>query len=268
MQQQSPLKFLSPGLIFVALSLCFFTSYSTTKAIVKANILRGESFAPCNSNPKDIEAVVCKALAEKGFEILNTVVPQEDVLFVDLFVYHFPSQFPAVTLIIRTKNGIHYVDQEYVKLYVEKGVANLELASKLAGRVPVEIDKNVRHKIGLSRIISPNKTPGAVSKVNYFSMIKWKDDNSVPFVVPNELNLFLLYASNYDGLKKLLQRGPITLRLRINSSARFELVDTLTSSDLDEKQRTQIQAFVDSFPLWMTDIQVEGIEIKYGMSTN
>jgi hypothetical protein len=62
-----------------------------------------------------------------------------------------------------------------------------------------------------------------------------------------------------------LARGPIVLKLRINDSARFELVDTNSHLNLDEEQKTRIREFIDSFPLWVTNIEVENIEIMYGL---
>lgn len=267
-------SFVVAKLTIAILSISFLHCYGTTKVMIKANIIKGESFVTANTIPDDIESVVSTALMEKGFEVVPTVTRNENILFVDLFVYQFYGQYPAITITIRTNSGVHYIDQEYTKIFIDRNAANLHLASELAERVPADIDKSMLYRVGLRDILSGNKivSSSAVvlakpSRVNYFSTIKWTDGDTVPFIIPSELNIFMLQASNYEGLKKHLLGGPIVLKLRINSSARFELVDIVTESPLDENRRSRIQNFVNSFPLWITEDPVEGIEIAYGVSS-
>jgi hypothetical protein len=184
-----------------------------------------------------------------------------------LFVYQFPTQFPAITITIRTQNGIHYIDQEYRKVFVDRELTNLNLATELAERVPVEIKRDLVYRVGIGDLISTNKASNTIlygGNSNYYSTITWKDDNDVPFIIPNDLRLYIFYASNFTGLKKKLARGPILLKLRINNSARFELADGNSHLNLDEGQKIRIQEFIDSFPLWLTNTEVENIEIMHG----
>lgn len=78
----------------------FNASFATNKAIVKASVLRGESFVTVNRIPRDIELVISEALTQKGFQILKEVIPDEEIFFVDLFVFQFAADFPTITLTI------------------------------------------------------------------------------------------------------------------------------------------------------------------------
>lgn len=254
--------------IVLILSLCYLNSHGTSKVLIKANILRGERFVTVKTSAKEIENKVSEVFKKKGFDIVTNMEPTGDILFVDLFVYQFPSQFPAITITIRTQNGIHYIDQEYRKVFVDRELTNLNLATELAEKVPVELNKDFVYRVSIGDLISTNKTSNNIiyaSNSKYFSTIKWEDDINVPFIIPNDLRLYLLYASNFTGLKKQLAHGPIVLKLRINDSARFELVETNSHLSLDEEQKNRIQEFIDSFPLWLTNTEVENIEIMYGL---
>ena len=243
-------------------------SHGNSKVLIKANVLRGERFVTVKTSAREIENKVSEVLKKKGFDIVTSMGPNSDLLLVDLFVYQFPSQFPAITITIRTQKGIHYIDQEYQKVFVDRALTNLNLATELAERVPVELNKGLVYRANIAHLISTNKTGNTAAYTGnskYYATIKWKDDNNVPFIIPNDLQLYLFYASNFTGLKKQLARGPIVLKLRINESGRFEIVDTNWQFNLDEEQKIRIQEFIDSFPLWLTNTEVENIEILYGL---
>ena len=258
--------------LVLILSFFYLNSQGALRVLIKANVLRGERFVTVKTSAKEIENKVSEVFTKKGFDIVTNMEPNRDILLVDLFVYQFPAQYPAITITIRTQNGIHYIDQEYRKVFIDRDLTNLNLATELAERVPVELNKELVYRVSIGDIISTNRTSlnGSISSTilyagnsDYYSTIKWKEDNVVPFIIPNDLGLYLLYASNFKGLKKQLARGPIVLKLRINDSARFELVDT--NSHLDEEQKIRIQEFIDSFPLWLTNTEVENIEVMYGL---
>jgi hypothetical protein len=254
--------------IVIILSLCYLNSQGTSKVLIKANILRGERFVTVKTNAKEIENKVTEVFTKKGFDIVTNIEPTGDILFVDLFVYQFPAQYPTVTITIRTQNGIHYLDQEHRKIFADRELTNLNLAIQLAERVPADVNKNSVYRVSIGDLISTNKPTNSIfytGNSKYFPTIKWKDDNSVPFIIPSDMALYLLYASNFAGLKKQLAHGPIVLKLRINESARFELVNIDSHLDLDEGQKNRIQEFIDAFPLWLTNTQVENIEIMYGL---
>lgn len=254
----------------LVLILCFWNlnSFGASKLLVKVNVLRGERFVTAKTSAKEIESKVSEVFEKKGFDIVTFIQPLEDILFVDFFVYQYPAQFPAVTITIRTQNGVHYIDQEYRNVFVDRELTNQNLAQELAERVPVELNKNLVYRVDIGDLISPNKASSSIlytGSSNYYSTIRWKDDNSVPFILPSDFGLYLFYASNFAGLKKQLARGPIVLKLRINNSARFELVDAKSLLNLNEVQKNNIQEFIDSFPLWLTNTEVENIEILYGL---
>jgi len=243
-------------------------SYGTSKVLIKANILRGERFVTAKTNAEEIENKVSEIFEKKGFDIVTKILPTEDILFVDFFIYQFPAQFPAVSITIRTQNGIHYIDQEYRKAFMDREITNLNLATELAERVPVELNKELVYRVSIGDLISTNKASNSILYIgnsSYYSTIKWKEGNNVPFILPSDFGLYLFYASNFTELKKRLASGPIVLKLRINDSARFELVNANSLFDLDENQKNRIREFIDSFPLWLTNNEVDDIEIMYGL---
>jgi hypothetical protein len=265
---------ISRHILFLILSISYLNSHGTSKVIIKTNIIRGESFVTAKTSAKEVEDVVTEIFSKKGFKVVNEVKSLDDILFVDIFVYQFISQYPAVTMIIRSRNGVHYIGQEYTKVFVDRNSVNIKLATELAEKAPLRIDINSVYQIRIENILSTNRTnPNSFandiiyksSRSGYYSMMKWDDSNKIPFIVPTEFELFLFYTSNYTGLKKHLKDGPITLRLKINNSARLELIAIESNSTIEEEHRARIQDFVDSFPLWTTDTPVDNIEILYGI---
>jgi len=127
--------------VVLILSLCYLNSHGNSKVLIKANILRGERFVTVKTSAKEIENKVSEVFKKKGFDIVTIMESTGDMLLVDLFVYQFPAQFPAITITIRTQNGIHYIDQEYKKVFVDRELTNLDMATELAERVPVELNK-------------------------------------------------------------------------------------------------------------------------------
>jgi hypothetical protein len=265
---------ISRHILFLILSISYLNSHGTSKVIIKTNIIRGESFATAKTSAEEVEDVVTEIFSKKGFKVVNEVKSLDDILFVDIFVYQFISQYPAVTMTIRSRNGVHYIGQEYTKLFVDRNSVNIKLATELAEKVPLRIDINSVYQVRIENILSTNRAnPNSFandiiyksSRSGYYSMMKWDDSDKIPFIVPSEFELFLFYTSNYAGLKKHLKDGPITLRLKINNSARLELIAIESNSNIEEEHRARIQDFVDSFPLWTTDTQVDNIEILYGI---
>jgi hypothetical protein len=261
-------------ILFLILSISYLNSHGTSKVIIKTNIIRGESFVTAKTSAEEVEDVVTEIFSKKGFKVVNEVKSLDDILFVDIFVYQFISQYPAVTMTIRSRNGVHYIGQEYTKLFVDRNSVNIKLATELAEKVPLRIDINSVYQVRIENILSTNRTnPNSFandiiyksSRSGYYSMMKWDGSDKIPFIVPSEFELFLFYTSNYTGLKKHLKDGPITLRLKINNSARLELIAIESNSNIEEEHRARIQDFVDSFPLWTTDTQVDNIEILYGI---
>jgi hypothetical protein len=254
--------------ILLLLSLCYLNSHGLSRVVVKANILRGEPFITAKVSGKEIETKVSEIFTRKGFDVVTNLDSTEDILFVDFFVYQFPAQYPAVTITIRTQKGVHYIDQEYDKVFVDREVTSLNMATRLSEKVPTELNKEVTYRISMGDLITANKYSSSAlysGNSKYYSTINWKANTPVPFMMPNDLRLYLLYASNFTGLKKILSKAPILLKLRINSSARFELVNVNSNSNLDEDQKIRILEFINSFPLWVTNSEVEDIEIVYGL---
>jgi hypothetical protein len=148
--------------IVLILSCCCLSSHGTSKVLIKANVLRGERFVTDKTNARKIEDKVSEVFVKKGFEVLTNVEPTGDILLVDLFIYQFPGQYPAMSITIRTRQGVHYFDQDYRKFFANRDLTNLNLAIDLAERVPVELSRDVVYRIGIGDLLSANKTVGTV----------------------------------------------------------------------------------------------------------
>ena len=226
------LKFIVPKqFIVLILSLYYLNSYGTARVIIKANILRGERFITAKTKTIEIENKVSEVLKKKGFDIVKNVESIDDILLVDFFVYQFMTQFPSVTITIRSKKGIHYIDRESRKIFVDRNLTNFNMATELAERVPAELNQEMMYQVNIGDLISPNETSNTffyMGNSKYYSTVNWKE-NKISFIIPNDLRVYLYYASNFTGLKKHLSQGPILLKLRINNSARFELCLLYTS---------------------------------------
>ncbi|MCB0517017.1 MAG: hypothetical protein R2798_09410 [Chitinophagales bacterium] len=248
----------------------FYTSFATNKA----NVLRGESFVTVNTIPEEIEIIISQALTKKGFQILKDVLPNEEIFYVDLFVFQFPADYPTITITIRTTKGIHFIDKERIKIFGDRNSANLKLASRLAERLPDNIDTNIFFKPTFNDILSNNRisiiglSSNAITKgyrSNYSTSIKWSDNTITDFIIPNEFDNYVAYISNYQGIRKQLRGTVIKLKLKINLGAKFELVDIVSPFDLTEKQKGMIQEFINSFPLWTIDKPIDNIELDFGI---
>ncbi|MBN7812605.1 hypothetical protein J0A68_16745 [Algoriphagus sp. H41] len=257
--------------------LVFFSinaSFAEDKAIVKANILRGGSFVTANTNPEDIENVITQALAKKGIQTINEVIPNEQIFYIDLFVFQFPADYPTITITIRTNEGIHFIDKESIKLFTDRNSANIKLASRLADRLPDVVDTRIFYKPTLNEILSNTRLSliGSASneiaktyRSNYSNSIKWPNDVVHSFIIPDEFDNYMVYALNFPGNRKQLKETPIKLKVKINPSTAFELVEIVSPFNLTEKQKGSIQELVDSFPLWAGSNQIDNIEIEFSV---
>lgn len=247
------------------------TVFATNKAIIKANILKGRSFVTANTSPEDIENVISQALTKKGIQVLKEAVPNEDIYYIDLFVFQFPADYPTITLTIRTIEGIHYIDKESIKLFTDRNSANIKLASRLSDRLPDIVDTKIFYKPTLNEILSNTRmsiigsTSNAITR-NYraslSNSIRWPDDIAPNFIIPDEFDNYLAYALNFQGNRNQLKDTVIKLRVKINLGTRFELVNIDSPINLTEKQKENIQELVNSFPLWTVDSQIDNIEIE------
>ncbi len=261
-------------ILILILLITFGKSVFANKAIIKASVLRGEGFVTVNIPPKDIEDIIGQALAQRGFQVISEVVPDEAIFYVDLFVYQFPADYPTIALSIRTSSGIHFFDKEKIKLYVDRKVATLKIASMLAERLPAQIDTERAYCLTLADILINDRisliglTSNAITeeyRSNYSSSIKWNDSPAPSFIVPNNFDGYLAYVSNFQGMRLQLSGKTIQLLLKINLRAEFELVKLESPIALTEKQKERIHEFIQSFPLWIVDQPFNNIELSYGI---
>lgn len=262
-----------PYFTILLLLFLYHGSYAANKAIIKANVLRGESFVTAAVEPSVIENIVANELKSKGFQIVGIVRPGEDILYVDLFVFQFPAANPTITLTIRSKDGIHYIDREKVALFGNRVAANIGLAQKLSQRIPSQINlgkiyqpalRDIVGNTGMSLISLSSSAITESYRSSYSSSLHWHDDNAPAFLIPEEFDTYMAYASNYQGIRAKVKEQPIKLKLKINNAARFELLDIESAFALTDKQKSMFHEFVNSFPLWITDSPIDSVELIFG----
>jgi hypothetical protein len=245
------------------------------KVILKATFLRGESFVTVNVSEEDIEQQMREVLRQKGFEVVEEVSPNQAVFFVDLLFYQFPAEHPSATILLRGLNGIiYYVDREIIRLFIDRKATSLKLATVLLERFPNEINLDRFYRPALSEILFRNRasliglTTNSIIesyRKKYSIVFKWPESSPLKFIVPNELDEYMSYIVNYEGFRSKLKGGEIKLKLKVNSQAKFELLDLDAPFPLKDQQKARFQDFIDSFPLWPTNSSIENIEISLGM---
>lgn len=247
---------------------------SSKKAIIKANIIKGESFVTANSSEFEIEQVLREALTEKDYEVVETINGNDGLLYIDIFIFQYPADYPTATITIRTQNGIHYIDKESVKLFVNREAANLLIAKKAAERIPDEIDVNFFYDLSITDILSNERLSltGTVSnsitkgyRSNYSSVIKWPDGDNPHFIAPDGFEQYLSYCSNFQGLRNKLREENIEIILKINEKARFEILKINSPFELNAKQKLRIHNIINAFPLWIVEKEIENIELMLGI---
>ncbi len=224
-----------------------------------------------NSSSAEIEQVLKKVLTEKNYEVVEKIHAAEELFYFDLFVFQYPAEYPTVTLTVRTKDGIHYIDKEFMKLFGSRAAANIKLAENVARRVPDEIDTYLFYEPSIfdilsnSRVSSTGALAGAVMnsyQANYASVITWPNSEPPVFLIPNGFEAYLSLCSNFQGIRSVIRGQQIGVLLKINQKARFDILRIDSPVKLNEKQEARIKQIIDAFPLWVVDAEVSQVELK------
>lgn len=266
------MKKISVILIFIILAVSELVAIE--KVIVKANIIHGESFVTANINPTEIESIFCKALIEKGFEITDDIlISDENLLFLDIYVYQFPYNMPSIAVTIRSKTGTNYFDKKYLTLFASPKKANIDLANSLAARIPREINRNIYYNPNISNVIEINTISIYGIAINsifdnfrskYTISIKWPNEEIPEFALRNEFENYLAYCSNLLSLKGKLKGQLMNIQLKINKSGRFEIQNIECPFELNNKQKEKIENIISAFPLWIVNKEIEGTVLSLG----
>lgn len=176
------------------------------QVIVKANIVRGESFVTANVLSDDIEQVLKNALMRMNYSIVETIHEAEDLLYFDAFIFQYPADYPTVVLTVRSKKGIHHVDKESIKLFGNRKAANIKITKEIAARIPYKINTDRYFRLTIEDILCKSRVSltGSVSglimkeyRADYLTVIKWPEDESPVFILPNDFDIYLSYCIDY-----------------------------------------------------------------------
>jgi hypothetical protein len=242
--------------------------------LVKASIIKGDAFVTAGINPNEIERLVKKTLIAKGFPISDSIIPGDNMYFVDLFIYQYPADLPTITLTVRTMTGLHYLDREVVEIFLDRKTAYNEMISRLMDRFPHVIDtqvlylpilENIFQKYRISLIGSATSSVARDFMNKHISSINWNENENPQFLIGNGFNSYMKRVANFSKFGNILRGKTITVKLKINNSACFEVVDIESPFELSKKQIANINSFIDSFPLWQVDQEIHNIELTFGL---
>jgi hypothetical protein len=263
------------GLIYFFIVLSIALSSASNKVLIKANIIRGEVFVTANTSPSEIEGIFKASLSDKGFEVVDSVLDNSDLLFVDVFVYQFGANNPCLVVTIRSSAGTHYFDKEVNELFLNRDEANLKIARLMAARIPNEIKRSVyytpkisdvflRNMVGMTQVI----TDAALSsmRTRFSGNIEWPEDVHPEFAIQNGFVDYLYYCSDFSAIRKKCKGQIMDVYLKINSSRRFELVKVQAPFELTEKQLSKIHKAIAAFPLWIVEKEMTGIVLSLKFS--
>lgn len=256
-------------IIIPILIVFLIQSYAYSNTIepkLKVNVIRGESMVTINVD----KSLIRNVFLPKILDLANKTKSQ-DQLFVDVFVYQFPADYPTVAVTIRTKNGTHFFERETVKLFGDRALANIKISKKLLTRIPDTLDTGVNYKLELEDIFLNRKSINLIKiatdatmdsyRRNYNNMIYWNENESLPFII-EEFNTYLSYCMNYQGLRKKIKKaGEVNLRLSIHNG-QMEIVDIQAPFQLTPKETNRLNQAIEALPLWVTDENIENLDMS------
>lgn len=217
--------------------------------------------------------MVSQGLKDKHYTVVETATGQDQLFYVDVFVFQYPADYPTVTLTIRTASGTHYIDRENIRLFGNREAANLKIARQVAERIPAEIDVSRIYDITLPHLVSGGRVSviGLVSNAatkgyrsNYAVGITWPEDSAPEFIAPGDLGAYLSYCLNFQGIRYDVKDQKITVALKINQRGRFEILEINSPIALSEKQQQRIHDAVNAFPLWIVQGEMDRIDLLLG----
>ena len=197
-------------------SIYFYTYADEKKAIVKANVLQGETLSKINIDPKDVEAIIHDELQEMGIErVYSQKNSSEDLLFIETFIYQFPAENPTVVLTVKTRNGIHHFNRAFTKVFADRENAILQLVHKLANKLPDEFDLDKNYTPEIVDLISSTDVSlsGLINnpimrayRSKYSVSLNWRNIGPPTFFIPQAFE-------EYFPILSILQESEKTLSL-------------------------------------------------------
>ncbi|MBK7094919.1 MAG: hypothetical protein IPH57_07690 [Saprospiraceae bacterium] len=218
-------------------------------AIVKANVIKGESMTTLNIKASEIEQIFIAALSTKGIKSNDEQAKKN--LYIDIFLFQFPGDFITVSVTVRTKKGIHFVDWERTLFSFKAHKEYFKLAKKLAERLPNIFDQSFKYSLSTDNIISRNQsinltqiTTNAILesyRKNYNNILEWNENSPIPFIV-NDFDQYLSYCINYEGFRKKVKNlGSITLHLKIDNDGHTIIERIDAPFELNDKERMRLE---------------------------
>ena len=250
---------------------------NTTKVLIKANIIKGESTVTPYANPEKIEKIFENALLERNIKRVQSQLENDetDLLYLDAFVYQLPSSHPMVSLVIRSKNGVHYFDNSHKKLYGNRVSTINKVAEKMAENIPQEIDVEKIESLYFSTLLSVGNSfgnfavKGAVNsimnsyRIRYDNELKWLDNEPIPFIVRN-FNAYLSYCVDYQGFRQKVKAKKLILKLNLGADGRLSIGEIDAPFKMDSKIERKLYNLVAALPQWIAEETLEGIELHLG----
>lgn len=251
-------------------------------AILKVNIIRGESTVTPLVDPVSIEAILTKELNQKGYSVITqhnqdktTAINFQNSLMVDAFIYQFPADYPSVTLTIRKNNQTIFLEHDSKKLFGDRKSALENLTRNLAEKIPSSISgssylsptlENIipSHTISIYSATSEILTTGYTSK--YVIGKVNKGGQELKFIIPDAFKSYLSLCLDFNGYRKLVKTEPITVDIKVNKLGYTQIMNIHLPATVKEKYRQNIIQAINALPLWqVTNGEVYEGTIKLGI---
>lgn len=261
-------------LIIALLGLIYgHSNLKANNAIIKANIVRGESFVTVKADASKIEEIIEGALYARGIKRITNC--KEAKYFVDIFSYQFPAAVPTMVITIRTKEGIHYIDRRQVDLYTDRKNATLRIARKIAKRLPQTIDTTKYYDTSSSNIINYNSHMGLTPLISYAIMegrkkkhinnIDWGENKQITFMFDN-FQQYLNHCINYQGIRRKIKKyGPIKVELSIDESGTSTITNIISPTQLKEREKKRLKETIAALPIWINESKYENVLLTFDL---
>ncbi|MEM8524734.1 MAG: hypothetical protein AAGG68_08820 [Bacteroidota bacterium] len=246
------------------------------KAIVKVNSIRGERLVSVSISTQDLEKILEEELLVRGIErVYSQTEYSENLIIVEAFVYQFAADFPSVTLLVRSKNGFHHYDTEFIQIFADRRSATAKITKKVAKRMPNTFDLNKFYEVYIGNLFTQKRVSISSSISNsivanysakYNNSLDWGDYKPIPFLFPDNFSEYLDFCVDYEGFRKKLQGQQVVVNLKITPEGRTEIVDMEAPFKLKEKQTLKIKRVVAALPIWLTNEEITDLTLNLGVN--
>lgn len=234
--------------------------------ILKVNPLMGERYVTKLPQIERIERIFKNNLELKGFrvftiseELENEIINEKDLYFFDIFVYQYPANFPTIKIIIRNENGVLYEDQDYIKHFTDRQIANEKIAQTLAEKIPKNTDlseiplKYSIESFGKNNYSIIGITTNSMMEIyvnKYLIEFEFEGTTTVNFIYGDSVEEYIKNLINYTGYRSKVREKKIKIYIEIDEYGFTRILKKEIPKGMKAKFIQRIDNIVKGFPLW------------------